>query len=65
MASRVPKKFMSGNLRREPVLPPGFSLVSLRESGDAFVHAVKLAPEAGAATLVWVRRFDLVEFALV
>lgn len=52
-------------LRREPVLPPGFSLVALRESGDAFAHAAKIAPEAGAATLVWVRRFDLVEFALV
>jgi Biotin/lipoate A/B protein ligase family len=52
-------------MRRTPVLPPGFTLVPLREAGDAFAHAVKMAPESGAATLVWVRRFDLVEFALV
>ena len=52
-------------LRREPELPPGFSLVTLREAGDAFAHARAIAPEAGAATLVWTRRFDLVEFALV
>ncbi len=52
-------------LRREPVLPPGFSLVTLRESGDAFAHAQAIAAEAGAATLVWVRRFDIVEFAVV
>lgn len=52
-------------LRREPVLPPGFSLVTLRESGDAFGHAQAIAAEAGAATLVWVRRFDIVEFAVV
>jgi biotin-(acetyl-CoA carboxylase) ligase len=54
-----------GDLRREPVLPPGFSLVTLRESGDAFAHARAIAAEAGAATLVWVRRFDIVEFAVV
>lgn len=54
-----------GDLRREPALPPGFSLVALRESGDAFGHAQSIAAEAGAATLVWVRRFDLVEFAVV
>lgn len=53
------------DLRREPVLPPGFSLVTLRESGDAFEHARTIADEAGAATLVWVRRFDIVEFAVV
>lgn len=53
------------DLRREPVLPPGFSLVTLRESGDAFGHAQAIADEAGAATLVWVRRFDIVEFAVV
>ena len=55
----------SDDLRREPVLPPGFSLVTLRESGDAFAHACAIAAEAGAATLVWVRRFDTVEFAVV
>jgi Biotin/lipoate A/B protein ligase family len=46
-------------------LPPGFRAIALRERGDAFVEAQRLAPEAGAATLVWVRRFDTVEFAVV
>jgi hypothetical protein len=46
-------------------LPPPYSLVSLRESGDAFAHASAIAERAGAGTLVWVRRFDLIEFAVV
>jgi hypothetical protein len=46
-------------------LPPLFRLVSLREVGDAFAHAQAIAPAEGAGTLVWVGRFDLVEFALV
>src|SRR5262245_3022686 len=46
-------------------LPPPFRLVTLREVGDAFAHARGIAAEAGAGTLVWVGRFDLVEFALV
>ena len=46
-------------------LPPGFRLVSLREIGDAFVHAQSIAAEEGAGTLVWVGRFDVVEFAVV
>src|SRR5918996_4699654 len=46
-------------------LPPPFRAVMLREVGDAFAHAVGIAAEAGAGTLVWVGRFDLVEFALV
>ena len=46
-------------------LPPPYALVTLRESGDAFDHACRIAGEAGAGTLVWVRRFDLVEFAVV
>jgi hypothetical protein len=46
-------------------LPPPFRLVTLREVGDAFQHAGTIAAEAGAGTLVWVGRFDLVEFALV
>jgi hypothetical protein len=46
-------------------LPPPFRLVTLREAGDAFAHASAIAAEAGAGTLVWVGRFDLVEFALV
>jgi biotin-(acetyl-CoA carboxylase) ligase len=46
-------------------LPPSFRAVALREVGDAFAHAQAIAPEQGAGTLVWVGRFDLVEFALV
>jgi Biotin/lipoate A/B protein ligase family len=46
-------------------LPPPYSLVTLREAGDAFTHACRIAAEAGAGTLVWVRRFDLIEFAVV
>jgi biotin-(acetyl-CoA carboxylase) ligase len=46
-------------------LPPPFRLVTLREVGDAFAHAQAIAAEEGAGTLVWVGRFDLVEFALV
>jgi biotin-(acetyl-CoA carboxylase) ligase len=46
-------------------LPPGYTLVSLREYGDAFAHGCDIAAEAGAGTLVWVRRYDLVEFAVV
>ena len=46
-------------------LPPPFTLVTLREVGDAFAHATTIAAEAGAGTLVHVGRFDLVEFAVV
>jgi hypothetical protein len=46
-------------------LPPPYTLVTLRESRDAFAHACRVAAESGAGTLVWVRRFDLVEFAVV
>lgn len=46
-------------------LPPGYTLVPLREYGDAFVHGCRIAAETGAGTLVWVRRYDLVEFAVV
>jgi biotin-(acetyl-CoA carboxylase) ligase len=46
-------------------LPPSFRLVSLREVGDAFVRAQEIAADEGAGTLVWVGRFDLVEFAVV
>ena len=46
-------------------LPPPFTLVTLREVGDAFAHAVKVAPGQGAGTLVYVGRFDLAEFAVV
>ena len=46
-------------------LPPPFYAVALREVGDAFVHAIRIAPDSGAGTLVHVGRFDLVEFAVV
>lgn len=46
-------------------LPPGFEVVTLRESKDALAHAVSIAAEAGAGTLVHVGRFDLLELALV
>jgi len=46
-------------------LPPPFTLVTLREVGDAFAHAVAIAPEQGAGTLTYVGRFDLAEFAVV
>lgn len=49
----------------ELTLPPPYRAVRLRELGDAFSHAVAIAPEQGAGTLVYVGRFDLVEFALV
>jgi biotin/lipoate A/B protein ligase family protein len=46
-------------------LPPPYRLLSLRESGDAFTHACANASALGAGTLVWTRRFDLAEFAVV
>lgn len=46
-------------------LPSLFTLVTLREVGDAFAHAITIAPEQGAGTLVYVGRFDLAEFAVV
>ena len=46
-------------------LPPPFRLISLREVGDAFAHAIDVAPDEGAGTLVFVGRFDLAEFAVV
>jgi biotin-(acetyl-CoA carboxylase) ligase len=49
----------------ELVLPPPFTPVTLREVGDAFGHAMAIAPEKGAGTLVYVGRFDLAEFAVV
>lgn len=46
-------------------LPPPFTLIRLREVGDAFAHAVEVAATEGAGTLVYVGRFDLAEFAVV
>jgi biotin-(acetyl-CoA carboxylase) ligase len=52
-------------LAPELALPPPFTAIRLREVGDAFAHAVAIAPEKGAGTLVHVGRFDLAEFAVV
>jgi biotin-(acetyl-CoA carboxylase) ligase len=49
----------------ELTLPPPYQAVRLREFGDAFAHAVALAPQRGAGTLVYVGRFDVAEFAVV
>src|SRR3546814_5671864 len=46
-------------------LPISYDVVTLREVGDAFAHACAIAGESGAGTLVWVRRYDLAEFAVV
>src|SRR5215468_984655 len=46
-------------------LPPPFRLIKLREVGEAFGHAQSLAATAGAGTLVYVGRFDVIEFAVV
>ena len=54
-----------GEMEQTLDLPPGYTLVALRELGDAFAHGCNIAAEAGAGTLVWVRRYDLVEFAVI
>ena len=46
-------------------LPPLYRAIGLRELGDAFAKAVEVAATEGAGTLVWTRRFDLVEVAVV
>lgn len=46
-------------------LPPVFRPVKLREAGRAFEHAKAIAAKEGAGALVWVGRFDLVDFAVV
>jgi hypothetical protein len=46
-------------------LPPPYTLFPLRESGDAHAHACAIAAEEGAGSLVWTRRFDVAEFAVV
>jgi biotin-(acetyl-CoA carboxylase) ligase len=61
----MPLQTRARPLTPELTLPPPFTLVRLRELGDAFAHAVSIAPVQGAGTLVYVGRFDLAEFALV
>ncbi len=46
-------------------LPPGYREIPLREYRDALSHAQNIAAEEGAGTLVWVRRFDTIEAAVV
>jgi biotin-(acetyl-CoA carboxylase) ligase len=46
-------------------VPPGFDVVALHDGGDSFGHACRHAGDDGAGTLVWSRRVDLAEFALV
>jgi biotin-(acetyl-CoA carboxylase) ligase len=46
-------------------LPPGYREIPLREHRDAFTHAQAIAAAEGAGTLVWVRRFDSIEAAVV
>ena len=46
-------------------LPPPFRLTTLREVGDAFVHARANAADLGAGTLVFVGRFDVAELAVI
>jgi biotin-(acetyl-CoA carboxylase) ligase len=56
---------MSMSVASDLSLPPPFELVGLREAGDAFAVAAGIAADKGAGTLVWARRFDLAEFAVV
>jgi hypothetical protein len=46
-------------------LPPPFRAITLREAGDAFAHAIGVAPNEGAGTLVAVGCYDRAEFAVV
>lgn len=59
------RTLMSNAMARTLDLPPPFRLITLREVGDAFVHAKAIAAKEGAGTLVYVGRFDLAEFAVV
>src|SRR5258707_13570768 len=63
MNSSMPSRL--ADLEQTLDLPPGYTLVPLREFGDAFVHGCAIASDAGAGTLDWVRRYDLAEFAVV
>ena len=61
----MPTETRASPLAPELTLPPPFTLVRLRELGDAFAHAQSIASKQGAGTLVYVGRFDLAEFAVV
>jgi biotin-(acetyl-CoA carboxylase) ligase len=61
----MPLQTRESPLAGKLLLPPPFTLVRLRELGDAFAHAISIAAEQGAGTLTYVGRFDLAEFAVV
>lgn len=61
----MPRTRLQTPFATELDLPPPFHAIGLREVGDAFAHAVRIAAEEGAGTLVYVGRFDLAEFAVV
>jgi len=61
----MPLQTRESPLTGDLTLPPPFTLVRLRELGDAFAHAKTIARDHGAGTLVYVGRFDLAEFAVV
>ena len=65
MLGRTPEVLLAAAARPSLDLPPPYTLVALRETGDAFAHACRIAPDAGAGTFVHVGRFDVVEFAIV
>jgi hypothetical protein len=64
-AQAAPEIFGAGDGGVRIDLPPGFELVALREGFEAFTYAQEIASRRGAGTLVFTRRFDLVEFAIV
>src|SRR3546814_5571880 len=55
----------SSDVCSSDLLPPIYDPIALREVGDAFTKACAIAGERGAGTLLWVRRYDLAEFAVV
>ena len=57
----MPLETQAHPLAGELTLPPPFTLVRLRELGDAFAHAQSKPSEQGAGTLVYVGSFDLAE----
>src|SRR5690348_11454765 len=46
-------------------LPPVYDVIALEDGCDAFGHACRIAGETGAGTFVFVRRFDVLDFAVV
>lgn len=46
-------------------LPPPYDLLTLPPNGDAFAHALAVAAERGAGTLVWVPMAEAVDLAVV